>query len=118
MLSQSSKYLWASTRLKVNSTGPGSSFISCFLLADDGHVVKKMFTMPTSTDAGAPLAITPASWSDEYAAVSYYPGGSIEILKLEGRKETADGVEFETAKAVVKARLAEAGCCANTIWYS
>jgi carboxy-cis,cis-muconate cyclase len=77
-----------------------------------------MFMMPTSVNPGAALAVIPAFWSEEYAAVSYYPGGDIEILKLEGRKETADGIEYETARAVVKSGVGDAGCCANVIWYT
>ena len=118
MLSPSGKYLWASTRLRVDATGPGPSYISCFLLDDNGLIVKRMFTVPTSVDPGAALAVTPAFWGEDYAAVSYYPGGDVEILKLEGLKETADGAEYETARAVAKLNVKDAGCCANMIWYS
>ena len=116
MLSPSNKYLWASARLKVSSTGPGSSYISCFLLADNGLIVKRMFMVPTSVGPGAALAVSPAHWSDEYVAVSYNPGGDVEILKLEGRKETENGVEYKTASVVAKLGIGDTGCCANMIW--
>src|SRR3569833_135475 len=118
MLSSSSRYLWTSTRLKFNATAPGPSYYSCYLLSDNGRFGYRMFMLPTSGDPGAALAVSPAFWSDEYAAFSYYPGGDVEILKLQGKKEADDGVEYETARVVAKLSIGDSGCCANMIWYT
>ncbi|KAK5655199.1 hypothetical protein OQA88_6098 [Cercophora sp. LCS_1] len=116
MLSKSEKYLWATARAKRGSSESG--WISAFLLADDGRVVKRMFMIPTSTVGGWANAISPAGFSDEYAAMTDYPTGYVEMFKMEGGVETEDGLVYETARSVGKVEIADGGCCANVIWYS
>jgi carboxy-cis,cis-muconate cyclase len=116
MLSKSGRYLWATARAQNNTDNYG--YISAFLLSESGAIVKKMFMVPTTTVGGIANAISPAFWSDEYAAMTDVPTGYVEMFKMEGRKETVDGVEYATARPVAKVTIGDKGCCANVIWYS
>ncbi|KAK0615228.1 Lactonase, 7-bladed beta-propeller-domain-containing protein [Bombardia bombarda] len=120
MLSPSGRYLWATARSQQKADVVG--YISVFLLAADGAIVKRMFMVPTTTKGGWANAIRPAFWSDEYAAMTDTPTGYVQIWKLDGPKETEHGVvEYRTAKAVARVDLNvgnATGCCANAIWYS
>jgi carboxy-cis,cis-muconate cyclase len=77
-----------------------------------------MFMVPTTTTGGWANAISPAFWSDEYAALADTPDGYVQIWKMEGRDETALGIEYSTARAVAQVDIGDGGCCANVIWYS
>ncbi|KAK3367972.1 Lactonase, 7-bladed beta-propeller-domain-containing protein [Podospora didyma] len=119
MLSPSGRYLWATARAQRGTAIVG--YISVYLLAADGAIVKRMMQVPTTTTGGWANAITPAFWSDEYAALADTPKGYVEVWKLSDPTTTADGVEYATLKAVAHVGLqAEeaSGCCANAIWYS
>jgi carboxy-cis,cis-muconate cyclase len=116
MLSRSERYLWATSRAQQNTTYPG--YISAFLLADDGHIVKRMFMVSTTTVGGWANNISPPPWSDEYAAMADHQTGYVQMFKMEGRKETGDGVEYTTAAPVAKVDIADGGCCTNVIWCS
>lgn len=113
-LSPSARYLWATAQAR-NQTETG--FISAFLLGDDGHIVRRMFRVPTARGGGA-NAVSPAFWSDEYAAVTSHNQGYVEIWKMDGPRDTRDGTEYTAARAVAKVEIADGGCCANAIWYS
>ena len=116
MLSASGRYLWATARPSPSSSWTG--YVACFLLADDGNMVRPMFRIPTTEAGGAAEAVSPAPWSDEYAAMAHHPGGYVEVLKMEGRRETGQGVEYASAKVVARVDIGDGGCCANAIWYS
>ena len=120
MLSPSGRYLWATSRSQAAANQTGQ--ISVFLLADDGAIIKKMFMVNTTTTGGIANAISPAFWSDEYAAMAdnsnRVQNGYVQIWKMQGRKETSDGIEYQTAVPVAKADMGDTGCCANVIWYS
>ncbi|KAK1750373.1 Lactonase, 7-bladed beta-propeller-domain-containing protein [Echria macrotheca] len=116
MLSPSERYLWATARAQRDTTNHG--FISVFLLASDGHIIKEMLRVPTTTVGGWANAISPAIWSDEYAAMTDYPQGYVQMFKLDGKIETEYGIEYTTATPVSKVDIADGGCCANVIWYS
>ncbi|KAK3356414.1 Lactonase, 7-bladed beta-propeller-domain-containing protein [Lasiosphaeria hispida] len=116
MLSHSGRYLWATARAQRDKSITG--YISAFLLGEDGQIIKRMFQIPTTTVGGWANAISPASWSDEYAAMTDYPEGYVQMFKMEGRQETKDGVEYTTARPVAKVNITDGGCCANVIWYS
>ncbi|KAK4150802.1 Lactonase, 7-bladed beta-propeller-domain-containing protein [Chaetomidium leptoderma] len=116
MLSPSSRYLWATARTRLNST---TGFVSAFLLSEDGQIVKKLFRVPTTTLGGIANAISPAPWSDEYAAMTDYRKGYVQMWKMEGGKEGREGVvEYSTANVVAQVDIGDGGCCANVIWYS
>lgn len=116
MLSPSARYLWATSRAEYNTNITGQ--ISCFLLGDDGAILKKMFMVPTTTINGIANAIQPAFWSDEYAAMADYGTGYVQVWKLGGRNETALGTEYDTATPIAQVNITDGGCCANAIWYS
>ena len=120
MLSPSARYLWATARAKTNQT---TGFISVFSLAEDGAILRRMFRVPTTTLGGWANAIAPAPWSDEYAVMTDYPLGYVQVWKLEGgRERTEDGGgrvrEYTGAKPVARVDVGDGGCCANAIWYS
>jgi carboxy-cis,cis-muconate cyclase len=114
MLSPSERYLWATARAKSNSTDLG--YINGFLLSQSGEVVKKMFMAPTTTVGGIANAIKPAPWSDEFAAMTDYPNGYVQMWKMQGKRQTEHGVEYERAEVVAQADIGDGGCCANVIW--
>jgi carboxy-cis,cis-muconate cyclase len=116
MMSPSGRYVWATARAQRNTQYNG--YISCFLLAADGAIIKKMFMVPTTTKGGWANAISPAPWSDEYAAMTDLPNGYVQIWKLDGKTETSNGVEYSTAKAVARVDIGDGGCCANVVWVS
>jgi carboxy-cis,cis-muconate cyclase len=116
MLAPSGRYVWATSRGKRNTEFYG--YISCFLLDSEGMIVKRMFMVPTTTKAGWANAISPAFWNDEYAAMADYPDGYVQIWKMEGKKETENGIEYTTATAIARVDIGDGGCCANAIWYS
>jgi carboxy-cis,cis-muconate cyclase len=115
MLSPSARYLWATARA-YNSTDYG--YISAFLLGDNGAIVKEMFRIPTATISGIANAISPAFWSDEYAAMADTPTGFVQMFKMDGKVETQNGTEYTTAKPIAKVDINDGGCCANVIWYT
>ncbi len=116
MLSPSERYLWATARARRGASNVG--YISAYLLDKDGRIVKQMFRIPTTTTGGIANAISPAPFSDEYAAMTDTPTGYVQMFKMEGRKETDDGVEYATARPVARVDIPDGGCCANVIWYS
>jgi hypothetical protein len=116
-LSPSNRYLWAAARLRTKDKGPGPSYVSCFLLDDKGLIVKRMFMIPI-TSAGAPVEVTPVPWSDEFVAVSNYPVGEVQMLRMQGRKETTNGVEYDTALTVAGIKIDKLGCCGSHLWYN
>lgn len=95
MLSRSERYLWATSRAQSNTTYPG--YVSAFLLSGEGQIIKRMFMVPTTTVGGWANAISPAPWSDEYAAMADHPTVYVQMFKMEGRQETEHGVEYTTA---------------------
>ena len=116
MLSKSSRYLWATARAKTNTGYVG--YITAFLLASDGRIVKVMFRVPTTTVGGGANAISPSEFSDEYAAMADWPKGYVEMFKMEGPKTTEHGSDYTTARPVGKVSIGDEGCCANVVWYS
>lgn len=115
MLSPSGRYLWATARARTNAT---TGFISAFLVGDDGGIVKKMFRVPTTTLGGWANAINPAPWAEEYAVMTDYPTGYVQVWKMEGPRERGGLVEYTGAKAIARVDIGDGGCCANAIWYS
>lgn len=118
MLSPSARYMWATARA-LNSAETGS--ISVFLLGDDGSIARRMFRAPTTTADGRINAISPAFWSDEYAAMADYNDeghGYVQIWRMDGSRDTREGTGYATALPVAKVDIPDGGCCANTIWYS
>jgi carboxy-cis,cis-muconate cyclase len=76
-----------------------------------------MLRVPT-TGGGGTNHISPAFWSDEYAAMTDFGQGYVQIFKLDGSRDSRDGTEYTTARPVAKVDIADGGCCANAIWYS
>lgn len=116
-LSPNNRYLWVTARGRAGQNV--TSQLSCFLLNEGGAVVKRLFRQPAGVEGkgSGSIAIMPASWSDEYAIYSDSPGGYIEVLRLDGRNETALGIEYSSAKAVARLEIAKQSCCANALWY-
>lgn len=99
----------------MNSNNTG--FISAFLLDRGGEVVKRMFRVPTTTLGGIANAVSPAPWGSEWAAMTDYSKGYVQVWRMIGKKMGVYGVEYSSAKAVARVDIADGGCCANTIWY-
>lgn len=116
MISSLGRYLWATSRGQRGTRYNG--YISCFLLAEDGTIIKKMFMIPTSSGGVTSNAITAAFWSDQYAVLTEATNGKIEIFKLGGKTNGEHGAEYTTADSVAKIVINDGGCCANGIWYS
>jgi carboxy-cis,cis-muconate cyclase len=114
-LSPSGRYLWATARARTNAT---TGFISAFLLDDDGGIVRKMFRVPTTTLGGWANAINPAPWGEEYAVMTDYPMGYVQVWKMDGARERGGLVEYTGARAIARVDIGDGGCCANAIWYS
>ncbi len=69
--------------------------------------------VPTTTVGGIANQVSPATFSDEWMALSDYPKGYVEIWQV--KKSTKwNGT---TAVPVAKVDIGDGGCCANTIWY-
>jgi len=115
-LSRSSKYLWATTRAKANSTY--YSYISGFLLDGDGFITKKMFTVPTTRTGGTNNAITPAPWDDEVVALADSPRGFVQLWRMKGGKDNGNGMEYNNAEPMATLDIADGGCCTNVLWYN
>ena len=89
-----------------------------FLLGDNGRIVRRMFRIPTTTAKGLANAISPAFWSDEYAAMADFGEGYVQVFRMEDARKTQDGVLYSTPRHVSKVDIPDGGCCANVIWYS
>ncbi|KAE9377386.1 3-carboxy-cis,cis-mucoante lactonizing enzyme [Stipitochalara longipes BDJ] len=110
MLSSTEKYLWATTRpqTKTNLTG----LISCFELNDSGAIQKKLFSVPITDANTNAVAISPAPFDDQWAALA--DQGYVQIWQLKngtGRYANTTGAPVATVK------IPDGGCCANAIWY-
>jgi hypothetical protein len=80
MVSKSARYLWLTARAKTGSKNVG--YVSAFLLGNDGKIIKPMFRVETTTTGGWANAISPASWSDEYAAMADHPNAYVQVWKM------------------------------------
>src|SRR3569833_3328312 len=105
MLSRSNKYLWAIVGARENASLPG--YLSAFLLDDDGSIAKKMFTVSTTTPAGAPTTVSSAPWDDEWAATTDATSGFLQMWKMKGGKDTDNGVVYATAETQAKLSIGE-----------
>jgi len=115
-LSSSGRYLWTIARGARGTKN--NSQISCFLLGEDGAVVKRMFMTSTTTAGSGSNAVTPAFWDEEYAVVAESPSGHVEVLKLAGMVKGDQGIEFTGVELVASLKVDDGGCCANAVWYS
>jgi carboxy-cis,cis-muconate cyclase len=118
MLSHSSKLLWATARAMSDSNNTG--FISCFNLDDSGAITDQIFMLPTTTTNGIANAVSPASWSDEFMALTDVPRGYVQIWQLVKGNGTAFGAGrsgWTSANMVAQVDIKDGGCCANAIWY-
>ncbi|GAB1310066.1 hypothetical protein MFIFM68171_00276 [Madurella fahalii] len=74
-----------------------NGFISVFLLGHDGHMVRRMFRVPTTAAVGQANAISLASWSDGFG-------------RMDGLMDMREGTEYTTAFTVAKVDLPDDGC--------
>jgi carboxy-cis,cis-muconate cyclase len=111
-LSSTEQFLWATVRgdPKANSTG----WISLFQLNDSGAIQKKLFTVSTTTTSGTANAIAPAPFDDQWAALTDYGTGYVQIWQV---ANTTGRYPNTTAKAIARVDIPDGGCCANAIWY-
>jgi carboxy-cis,cis-muconate cyclase len=86
------------------------------LLDKEGHILKRLFNQATGTTNTTSSSLTAAPWSNEYAVFADAPGGYIEILKLEGRQETDEGLEYSSARVAAKLDIEAGACCGNALW--
>ena len=114
----SGRYLWAITRGSRNANPARNSQLSCFLLAEDGSIVKRMFVMATMVSTAGTNAVTPAPWNEEYAVVAESGSGSIVVMRLASPKTGEHGVEYAGAEQVARLTISDKQCCANAVWYS
>ena len=111
-LSPNKRYLWATSR----GRGKNSGYISCFLLDEEGAVVKKMFMMPTGSYGTTTSSLITAPWSDKIALYGDAPSGFLAVLQLVGPVETDDGLEYSSAKVISRLDIAPGSCCSNALW--
>ena len=116
MLSRSTRYLWAAARGKADSGYGG--YLSCFLLDDDGFILKKMFTVSTGNTGGTASSISPAPWDDEWLALSDSVSGYVQLWRMKGGKQTDAGIDYSTAEPMARVDIFDGGCCSNALWYN
>ncbi|KUJ20819.1 3-carboxy-cis,cis-mucoante lactonizing enzyme, partial [Mollisia scopiformis] len=120
MISPSTKLLWATARAMQDSNNTG--FISCFNLDLGGNITDQIFRLPTTTTGGIANAVSPASWSDEFMALTDVPRGYVQIWQLVKGTDVAPGMVqgrdgWTSANMVAQVDIKDGGCCANAIWY-
>lgn len=109
-LSANGSYLWTSTRA-YNTKNTG--YISAFSLDGNGHILKQLFLLPTTTDGGGANAVAPSFFSDKYVALTDHSQGFVQIWEFTSDNSTAG------AKVVAQVNIDDNnGCCANAVWYS
>lgn len=122
-LARSESYLWAVTQARPGARLAVGGFLSGFLLDDDGSIVKRMFTVPTSVPTGPVIgagglqALTPATWGSEYAALTDATTGYVEMWQMVGGHDSNYGTDYKTARAVARLDM-EGGCCSNAVWFN
>ncbi|KAG7443377.1 putative carboxy-cis,cis-muconate cyclase [Guyanagaster necrorhizus] len=105
-VSANATYLWATTRSReTNETG----YLSVFSLNGNGSIANQLFITPTTTSGGTSNAVSPASFADEFAAITDTSVGFVEIWQLLD--------DASNATAVAHIDLVDGGCCANAVWY-
>ncbi|KAK7187725.1 hypothetical protein PSPO01_06459 [Paraphaeosphaeria sporulosa] len=87
--SSSPKYLIASTRSRT-STSPG--YVSAFALSSTGAITEQLFLLPTTASGGGANAVAPASFSEEYFAITDSAANFIEVWKIDNGGKTAAAV--------------------------
>ncbi|KAK7993277.1 hypothetical protein PG989_006658 [Apiospora arundinis] len=118
------KYLWATARAwpgnKDDGTEnePHTGFISAFRLGGEtgDQITEQLFRVPTTTLNGVANAISPAPWSEDWAAMTDIGTGYVQMWRME-RTEEEDGTVRTTARDVARVDIKDGGCCANAIWY-
>ncbi|KAK8096550.1 carboxy-cis-cis-muconate cyclase [Apiospora kogelbergensis] len=126
MLSQpEGAYLWATARAWTGRRkdptqppfAPHPGFISAFRLdGESGAITEQLFRVPTTTLDGIANAISPAPWSEDWAAMTDVGTGYVQMWRME-RTEGDGGVVATTARDVARVNIPDGGCCANVIWY-
>jgi carboxy-cis,cis-muconate cyclase len=98
------KYLFATARSRT-STDPG--FVTAFSLdSTTGAIKERLFLTPTTGSGGAANAISPATFSEQYFAITDAENNFIEVWKLD---------DNETSVSVV-AHLDTEDSPANLVW--
>lgn len=118
------KYLWATARAWPGNKGDGTEnephpgFISAFRLGGEtgDQITERLCRVPTTTLNGIANAISPAPWSEDWAAMTDIGTGYVQMWRME-RTEREDGVVRTTARDVARVDIKDGGCCANAIWY-
>ncbi|KAK0488436.1 hypothetical protein IW261DRAFT_1439355 [Armillaria novae-zelandiae] len=105
-VSANENYLWATTRSR--ETGE-TGYLSVLSLSENGSISSQLFITPTTTSGGTANAISPASFSEEFAAITDTSVGFVEIWRLLD--------DASNATAVAHIDLIDGGCCANAVWY-
>lgn len=98
------KYLLASTRSR-NTTEKG--YVTVFTLdPESGSIEEKLLQLPTTGSGGNANSVSPASFSEDYFAITDSGSDFVEIWKIKNR----------TAEAVAHLDLSVGP--ANVVWYS
>lgn len=111
-ISPSKNFLWVSSPSRSEED---SGYISVFLLDPrTGEIVKKLASRVLDASGGNPAQgarteIVASPFGDSYVAVSSFPAGQVEILKLDSR-----GTEARIS--FVKQWIQEDGCCGSLTW--
>ncbi|KAK7959888.1 putative carboxy-cis-cis-muconate cyclase [Apiospora aurea] len=118
------KYLWATARAWTgNGTiEPHTGFISVFALDGEtgairGEQQQPLFRVPTTTLDGGANAISPAPWSEDWAAMTDIGTGYVQMWRIEKTTDEKGEVTTTTARDVARVDIPDGGCCANVIWY-
>ncbi|KAK8030178.1 putative carboxy-cis-cis-muconate cyclase [Apiospora rasikravindrae] len=115
------KYLWATARAwtRNDTIAPHAGFISVFGLDEEGggEIRGELFRVPTTTLNGGANAISPAPWSEEWAAMTDIGTGYVQMWRIERTTDENGAVTSTTARDVARVDIPDGGCCANVIWY-
>ncbi|KAL1856761.1 hypothetical protein Plec18167_009629 [Paecilomyces lecythidis] len=106
--SDNPKYLLASARSRTTSA---VGYVTAFSLGDTGAISKQLFLSPTTGSGGAANSVSPASFDEDYFAITDSGSNFVEVWKINA-----------TAKAGVTAgpvaHLDLDNGPANIVWYS
>lgn len=111
--SSSPKYLITGTRSRTTSA---AGYVSAFALdSATGNITSQLFLLPTTGSGGSANAVSPASFSEDYFAITDSSDNFIEVWKIE---ETSSNNQTSTTTASVAAHLDLDNGPANVVWYS
>lgn len=110
--SLSPKYLITGTRSHLTSS---TGYVSAFALDPiTGNITAQLFLLSTTGSGGSANAVSPATFNEDYFAITDSGDNFIEVWKI----EESSGNETSSATASVVAHFDLDNGPANVVWYS